>query len=33
MIFRLLADSYAALGDAKKAQAARANMDKLTGAN
>lgn len=33
MIFRLLAESYAALGDSQKAQAARANMDKLTGAN
>jgi tetratricopeptide (TPR) repeat protein len=33
MIFRLLAESYAALGDSQKAQAARANLDKLTGAN
>ena len=33
MIFRLLVDSYAALGDANKAKAARANLDKLSGAN
>jgi len=33
IIFRLLAESYAALGESQKAQAARANIDKLTGAN
>jgi tetratricopeptide (TPR) repeat protein len=33
MIFRLLSESYAALGDAQKAQAARSNLDKLMGAN
>jgi tetratricopeptide (TPR) repeat protein len=33
LIFRLLAESFAALGDSQKAQAARANLDKLTGAN
>jgi tetratricopeptide (TPR) repeat protein len=33
MIFRLLAESYAALGESQKAQAARLNLDKLTGAN
>jgi tetratricopeptide (TPR) repeat protein len=33
MIFRLLAESYAALGESEKARIARANMDKLTGAN
>jgi tetratricopeptide (TPR) repeat protein len=33
MIFRLLAESYAALGDARKAQTARAHLAKLTGAS
>jgi predicted Zn-dependent protease len=33
MIFRLLSESYAALGDAQRAQAARSNLDKLMGAN
>jgi tetratricopeptide (TPR) repeat protein len=31
-IFRLLAESYAALGESQKAQAARASLDKLSGA-
>jgi tetratricopeptide (TPR) repeat protein len=33
MIFRLLAESYAALGESEKARTARTNMNKLTGAN
>jgi predicted Zn-dependent protease len=33
MIYRLLAESYAALGESQKAQAARANLDRLMGAN
>jgi predicted Zn-dependent protease len=33
MIFRLLADSYGALGEAQKAQTARAHLAKLTGAS
>jgi len=33
MIYRLLSESYAALGETQKAQAARASLEKLTGAN
>jgi predicted Zn-dependent protease len=33
MIYRLLGESYAALGERQKEQAARANLDKLMGAN
>ena len=33
MIYRLLGESYAALGETQKAQAARSNLDKLMGAN
>jgi tetratricopeptide (TPR) repeat protein len=33
MIYRLLGESYAALGESQKAQAARANLDKLMGAH
>jgi tetratricopeptide (TPR) repeat protein len=33
MIYRLLSESYAALGEAQRAQAARATLDKLMGAN
>jgi tetratricopeptide (TPR) repeat protein len=32
LVFRLLAESYAALGESQKAEAARANINKLTGA-
>jgi tetratricopeptide (TPR) repeat protein len=33
MIYRLLGESYAALGETRKAQAAKASLDKLMGAN
>jgi predicted Zn-dependent protease len=33
MIYRLLGESYAALGETQKAQTARSNLDKLMGAN
>jgi predicted Zn-dependent protease len=33
MIYRLLSESYAALGDTQKAKAARSNLDKLMSAS
>jgi predicted Zn-dependent protease len=33
LIYRLLAEGYAALGETQKAQTARSNLDKLMGAN